>query len=116
MTLHIIDFSDGIRSEEIQDNFDILDNQIKMVYNKDITMNQNFFLTINKDLPDCDYIIRTLADNVGTYNIQINFESGLTPIGFTNNIQLGGKTGYVVLRKQGSLLILLETYKESGVN
>ena len=29
MTLHIIDFSDGIRSEEIQDNFDILDNQIK---------------------------------------------------------------------------------------
>ena len=29
MTLHIIDFSDGIRSEEIQDNFDILNNQIK---------------------------------------------------------------------------------------
>lgn len=29
MTLHVIDFSDGIRSEEIQDNFDILDNQIK---------------------------------------------------------------------------------------
>lgn len=29
MTLHTIDFSDGIRSEEIQDNFDILDNQIK---------------------------------------------------------------------------------------
>lgn len=29
MTLHIIDFSNGIRSEEIQDNFDILDNQIK---------------------------------------------------------------------------------------
>lgn len=29
MSLHIIDFSDGIRSEEIQDNFDILDNQIK---------------------------------------------------------------------------------------
>ena len=29
MTLHIIDFSDGIRSEEIQDNFNILDNQIK---------------------------------------------------------------------------------------
>lgn len=29
MTLHIIDFSDGIRSEEIQDNFDTLDNQIK---------------------------------------------------------------------------------------
>lgn len=29
MSLHIIDFSDGIRSEEIQDNFNILDNQIK---------------------------------------------------------------------------------------
>ena len=29
MSLHQINFSDGIRSEEIQDNFDILDNQIK---------------------------------------------------------------------------------------
>ena len=87
-----------------------------MVYNKDITMTQDFILTINKDLPDGDYIIRTLADNVGTYNIQINIESGLTPIGFTNNIQLGAKTGYVVLRKQGTTLILLEAYKTSGVN
>ena len=29
MSLHQINFSDGIRSEEIQDNFDILDDQIK---------------------------------------------------------------------------------------
>ncbi len=29
MSMHIINFSDGIRSEEIQDNFEILDNQIK---------------------------------------------------------------------------------------
>ena len=29
MSLHQTNFSDGIRSEEIQDNFDILDNQIK---------------------------------------------------------------------------------------
>ena len=29
MSLHQINFSDGIRSEEIQDNFNILDDQIK---------------------------------------------------------------------------------------
>ncbi len=29
MSMHIINFSDGIRSEEIQDNFEILDSQIK---------------------------------------------------------------------------------------
>ena len=88
----------------------------EMVYSKDMVQDQNFFLTIEAKIPDGDYIIRTLADNRGTYSIQINVESGLTPIGFTNNIQLGAKTGYVVLRKQGTSIILLEAYKVTGVN
>nr|DAW90354.1 MAG TPA: K5 LYASE [Caudoviricetes sp.] len=88
----------------------------EMVYSKDIVMDQNYTLTIGSKLPDGDYTIRTLADNQETYFIQINLESGLTPIGFSNNIQLGTKTGYVILRKQGDTLILLEAYKTTGVN
>lgn len=88
----------------------------EMVYSKDLVMTQNFILTIHKNLPDGDYIIRTLADNKGTYFIQINVESGLTPIGFTSNVQLGGKTGRAVFRKQGNNLILIDVYKESAVN
>ena len=88
----------------------------EMVYSKELEMTQNFILTLHKNLPDGDYTIRTLADNKGTYFIQINIESGLTPIGFTSNVQLGGKTGYAVFRKQGNDIILIDVYKESAVN
>ena len=88
----------------------------EMVYSKDLTMTQDFELTISDKIPDGDYIIRNLANNQGSYSIHVTFASGLNKIGFTNDIRIAEKTAYIVLRKQGTDMILLETYKVTGVN
>ena len=88
----------------------------EMVYSKELTMPQDFELTINDKIPDGDYIIRNLANNQKLYSIHITFASGLNKIGFTNDIRIAEKTAYIVLRKQGTDMILLETYKVTGVN
>ena len=88
----------------------------EMVYSKDMVMEQDLELTISDKLPDGDYIIRNLANNQDLYSIHVTFTSGLNKIGFTNDIRIAEKTSYIVLRKQGTDMILLETYKVTGVN
>ena len=88
----------------------------EMVYSHELTMPQDFELTISDKIPDGDYIIRNLANNQKLYSIHVTFASGLNKIGFTNDIRIAEKTAYIVLRKQGSDMILLEAYKVTGVN
>ena len=77
-----------------------------MVYSSDLTLDQTYFLTIEKDLPDGEYQVTFLSNNLNTHFLQINPGDGLEGAGF-NNVQMMNRGASVTFLKQNNKLYII---------
>ena len=77
-----------------------------MVYNAELTLDQVYYLTIGNDLPEGEYKVTFLSDNVSTYFLQITSGEGLTCVGFTNVQMMNRGSSVTFLKQEGKLYII----------
>ena len=77
-----------------------------MIYSSDLTLDQTYNLTIKNDLPDGEYQVTFLSNNLNTHFLQINPGDGLEGVGF-NNVQMMNRGSSVTFLKQNNKLYII---------